>query len=437
MMPVSVLASLLGLLAFFEPCTLALHALYMERAGRGGWKSVVRAAGTVWMARLLLAILPLLMLVLLAPPLVPTPLQAAAALVAMGLLYLVSRRHYLPVPHLELHRVIPGGERLPQGVRLGLTLPACTLPLYVVLAGTVLWLYTPVAAVAGGFLFATFFTLPLLVTSPRMGRKETARLLARLAAVAPWVTAVLLFAAAAWLAWPVPGIDTGGLEEAVARPGWSGLGLAFLAGLVFSFNPVSFAAIPVALAYVTRAGDRRQALWQGGAFVAGLLLTHVLLGGASALGGEWVRNLMGRHWGVVLGPVLILLGLMWAGALRLRLPWPGLRGRRIRGAGGAFLLAMPFSVAVCPFCAPALLVVITASAAIGSAGYGMALLLAFALGRSIPILIGAWSLGWLETLAPFSRYHRHFEVAGGLVLVLSGLYLLNGYFFWVDLGPLS
>ena len=85
MMPVSVLASLLGLLAFFEPCTLALHALYMERAGRGGWKSVMRAAGTVWMARLLLAILPLLMLVLLAPPLVPTPLQAAAALVAMGL----------------------------------------------------------------------------------------------------------------------------------------------------------------------------------------------------------------------------------------------------------------------------------------------------------------------------------------------------------------
>ncbi|RTZ75136.1 MAG: cytochrome C biogenesis protein [Gammaproteobacteria bacterium] len=268
-------------------------------------------------------------------------------------------------------------------------------------------------------------------------RAGGSRLLARAAVVTPYVTAGLLFLAALWFVWPSLVSSAGNLEGALEQASWASLGLSFIAGLVFSFNPVSFAAIPVVLAYVTRAQDEKRALWLGGAFVGGLLVTHVLLGVASALGGEWVQQLLGRYWGAVLGPVLILLGLMWAGVLKLRLPWFSMRAKKVNGAGGAFLLAVPFSVAICPFCAPALLVVITASAAIGSVAYGAALLLAFALGRSIPILLGAWSMGWLESLGPLARHHRLFEVLGGIVLVLAGLYLMNSYFFWFDLGGMS
>ncbi|HHB12365.1 MAG TPA: cytochrome C biogenesis protein, partial [Chromatiales bacterium] len=49
--------------------------------------------------------------------------------------------------------------------------------------------------------------------------------------------------------------------------GWAGLGLSFLAGFVFSFNPISFASIPVVLAYVTKAHEERRAVLLGGAFV--------------------------------------------------------------------------------------------------------------------------------------------------------------------------
>ena len=45
--------------------------------------------------------------------------------------------------------------------------------------------------------------------------------------------------------------------------------------------------------------------------------------------------------------------------------------------------------------------------------------------------VGAWAAGWLESLKPLARYQRAFDVAGGLVLVLSGLYMLNAYFFVV------
>ncbi|MDH5778141.1 MAG: sulfite exporter TauE/SafE family protein, partial [Gammaproteobacteria bacterium] len=107
--------------------------------------------------------------------------------------------------------------------------------------------------------------------------------------------------------------------------------------------------------------------------------------------------------------------------------------KKVTGLWGAFLLAIPFSVAVCPFCTPALLVTLTASAAIGSVPYGFALLLAFALGRSIPIIIGAWSMGWLESLQILSRYQKIFEVIAGVVLILVGLYLLNEYFFFIEM----
>ncbi|MCL4470891.1 MAG: sulfite exporter TauE/SafE family protein [Gammaproteobacteria bacterium] len=211
-----------------------------------------------------------------------------------------------------------------------------------------------------------------------------------------------------------------------------GIALAFLTGFVFSFNPVAFASIPVVLAYVTKAHEEKRALALGSAFIAGMIFTHVALGVAAALGGEWVKTIMGRQWGLFLGPLLIVLGLLWPGWLNLRLPWISLRGRKVAGVWGAFLLGIPFSVAVCPFCTPALMVTLAAAAAIGSVPFGFALLLAFALGRSIPIALGAWGMGWLESLKMLSRHQKAFEVAAGITLILTGLYLLNEYFFIIQ-----
>ncbi|HED16317.1 MAG TPA: cytochrome C biogenesis protein [Gammaproteobacteria bacterium] len=222
------------------------------------------------------------------------------------------------------------------------------------------------------------------------------------------------------------------LKDTLQTASWAGIGIAFLAGFIFSFNPVSFASIPVMLAYVTKAHEERRAIVMGGAFVLGTIVTHVSLGVAAALGGEWVQGVMGRQWGLFLGPLLIIMGLMWAGWLKIRLPWFGVKGRKVTGIWGAFLLGIPFSVAVCPFCTPALLVALTASAAIGSVGFGFALLLAFALGRSIPIMLGAWSMGWLESLQMLSRHQRGLEIVAGIVLILTGLYLLNEYFFIIE-----
>ena len=226
-------------------------------------------------------------------------------------------------------------------------------------------------------------------------------------------------------------IEAEALRSAVEHAGFAAAAVGFIAGLAFSFNPVALASIPVSLAYVTKGRDKSQALLFGSMFLLGMILTHVVLGLIAGLGGKWASEVTGRAWGLFLGPLLIILGLMWAGWLRLPLPSFGFRATRPTAAWGAFLLGIPFAVAVCPVCTPALVVLLGAAAGIGSVLFGVVLLLAFALGRAVPIALGAFAVGWLENLKSLSHYRRGFEIAGGLTLIVMGLYMLNAVLFWI------
>ncbi len=226
-------------------------------------------------------------------------------------------------------------------------------------------------------------------------------------------------------------MDADALRVALQHAGLAAIGVAFVAGLAFSFNPVALASIPVSLAYVTKGRDKGQALIFGSLFILGMIVTHVFLGIVAGLGGKWAADLTGRGWGLFLGPLLIVLGLMWAGWLRIPLPSFGFRASRPTAASGAFLLGIPFAVAVCPVCTPALIVLLGVTAGLGSVVLGVALLFAFALGRAIPIALGAFAVGWLENLKTVSRYRRGFEIAGGLTLILMGLYMLNAVYIWI------
>ena len=226
-------------------------------------------------------------------------------------------------------------------------------------------------------------------------------------------------------------MDADALRQAAEHAGYAAAGIAFLAGIVFSFGPVALASIPVSLAYVTRGRDKNQALLLGAMFIFGMILTHAVLGLVAGLGGQWAASVTGRGWGLFLGPLLIVLGLMWAGWLRIPLPSFGFRASRPAGAWGAFLLGIPFAIAVCPVCTPALVVLLGVSAGLGSALLGMVLLLAFALGRAVPLAVGALTIGWLENANRLSSYRRGFEIAGGLTLIVMGFYMLNAVLFWI------
>ena len=226
-------------------------------------------------------------------------------------------------------------------------------------------------------------------------------------------------------------MDADQLQAALQDASWASLVIGFSTGFLFSFNPVALASIPVSLAYVTKSREQRVAVEYAGAFVIGMLLVHVILGAVAALGGIWVQYLVGRYWGLVLGPVLIVLGLAWGGWIRLPLPQIAIRARRATTLWGALALGAAFAVAVCPFCTPALVVLLGISASSGSILFGTLLLLAFAVGRAVPILLGSWAIGALESLKALARYQRSFELIGAIILVLMGLYMLNAFFILI------
>ncbi len=421
-------AIVFGLLAFFEPCTIATHTLFSVRTHEESGKSCCQKLATLWLVRsaLLVAILIGAVLVF------PTPdwgqYFPSIILLVMALLYIVSRYAYIPIPHLEFFRLLPQGQRMPPAIKLGLSLPACTLPLVVVVVGLAVSVNSLVLALVAGLLFAGMFTLPMLFVTRNNIKGRQQGLFQLYARTSPWVTAFLLVGGAIYLILPLLQINVASMESSLQQASVTGLGLAFAAGFLFSFNPLSFASIPVVLAYVTKVHEPKRAMLMGSAFVLGMLVTHFVLGVGSALGGEWVKTIMGRAWGLLLGPVLMVLGLIWGGWLRFNLPWFSLRAKQVTGIWGAFLLAIPFSIAICPFCTPALLVALTASAAIGSPAYGGLLLLMFALGRSIPVVLGAWGMGRLESFLVLTQHQRKLEIAAGITLFLTGLYLLNEYF---------
>ena len=63
--------------------------------------------------------------------------------------------------------------------------------------------------------------------------------------------------------------------------------------------------------------------------------------------------------------------------------------------------------------------------------FGVLLLVAFGVGRAVPIILGASAMGWLEGRSSLRRSQRALEIVGGVVLILAGLYMLNAYFLFV------
>lgn len=182
----------LGFLAFFEPCTIATHTLFAARLSR----ETVRRRGFVLVELVLSRTLLLMATFGIAGWVGLEGLSAETAmtiLAMIGAVYLISRRIYLPVPHMEFYRLIPGHARASQGIKLGLTLPACTLPLVLVVGVISALTQRPDTALLAGFIFAGMFSLPTLWDSTHKPDAAHQAFLGKAANLSPYITTLLLW----------------------------------------------------------------------------------------------------------------------------------------------------------------------------------------------------------------------------------------------------
>ena len=158
-------SAVLGLLAFFEPCTIATHTLHIARMHQQPPAARFKQLLVVWLTRCCMVIGLLLLIFVIIPAPQWNVTLPSIILVLMALLYLISRWAYLPVPHLAFYHLLPTQLNRNTDLQLGLTLPACTLPLFIIMSGLSLTYNSLLHTVLAGFLFATAFTLPMLLAA--------------------------------------------------------------------------------------------------------------------------------------------------------------------------------------------------------------------------------------------------------------------------------
>ncbi len=202
-----------------------------------------------------------------------------------------------------------------------------------------------------------------------------------------------------------------------------------------ALNPRSAAVIPVVAGYVAGTEKRtsaRKPLHLVSAFILGMMAADALLGVLFAYIGHRVSMVFGPRWEPVIGVMLIILGARWLGLLRFRtfgikLPDKTAENGWAKTTFGAFLLGIPFSMSFCPFCIPYLLTILTVAAATGNIWYSAVLMVFFSLGRGLPLLITGVSVGALKHSHILRRYVPAFEKAGGVLMVLMGVYYLYNF----------
>jgi len=236
----------------------------------------------------------------------------------------------------------------------------------------------------------------------------------------------------AWLSGLMPGtvLTLQDVADAVALPVVS----AILFGLIGATSPCQLTTGVGALAYATARPAETRPVLLALAYVAGKTAVYLLIGVVVVVAGLGLQEasipviVVARR---ALGPLMIVVGLGLIGAWRFRtalgqgIAVRALERVRLRGAAGAFVLGVVFSLAFCPTLFW-LFVGLTVPLALRSPG-GWAFPGLFALGSSLPLLTvaaaGSAAAGAADRILGGVRcWQRPVQVAAGLTLVLAGLH---------------
>ncbi len=207
--------------------------------------------------------------------------------------------------------------------------------------------------------------------------------------------------------------------------------LVFLGGLITSVSPCILTMVPLLVGYIGGYGEggRARGLTLSAAFVSGMALTFAMLGFIAAHFGR-VFGEIGSAWYYVLAAVALIMGLQLAGIITI--PMPGLREMPLKkaGLGGAAIMGFLFGFVASPCATPVLAVIITYAAMQAEPVYGSVLLFVYGLGHGIPLLAAGTFTGLARNLPKLNKYTSYLTYASGIILILSGLYLL----YWVRWG---
>lgn len=220
--------------------------------------------------------------------------------------------------------------------------------------------------------------------------------------------------------------------------------VVFAAGVLTSFTPCVYPMIPVTVTYIggAAAGSRRRAVKLSVVYVLGMAAIYAALGVVAALLGKQFGNFTRSPW--VFGAVGVLIAVFGLAMLGwITIPVPGIFGRvqsrgvRKGGTLGAFLMGLAAGFVAAPCTAPvlALLLVyvsqVRKGSAIGQAIWGGTLLVVFALGLGLLLMLLGIFSGLLSSLPRAGAWMGTIKLVFGVGMLVVAAYFLYqaGYIY--------
>lgn len=212
---------------------------------------------------------------------------------------------------------------------------------------------------------------------------------------------------------------------------WLAIVAVFLGGFLTASNPCVLAMVPLMISIVAGRKEDGPGVLRSFClslvFVLGLAVTFTAMGMVAALAGKMYGDVSGI-WNWVVAAVCLLMGLHMMGIVNFSIPVPVIAQPKTRGLFGALLLGLLFGVVSAPCAAPILVVLLTYLAGSGaSVSYGGLLLLVYALGHSVLILLAGTFMGVARTMIEnrnMVRTMRIMRQAAGAGIVLVGAYFV-------------
>ena len=217
-------------------------------------------------------------------------------------------------------------------------------------------------------------------------------------------------------------------------PDWPFIAGALWLGIGTSISPCPLATNIAAVAFLARrTGQGQRVVWAGLVYALGRTLTYTAIAAAIAGGilsapalAEFARSKLSG----LVGPILILTGMIVAGWIPLRLPGSS-RVNELgnwlakRGMVGEFLLGVLFALSFCPASAAIFFGVLLPMTVKADAPASLSLL--YGLGTALPVVVAvillARGIEFAGRLQAMQRWGAHLQTATALVLIAVGVWL--------------
>lgn len=214
---------------------------------------------------------------------------------------------------------------------------------------------------------------------------------------------------------------------------------AFLLGLLTAVSPCPLATNIAAIGYIGKDIVNRRRIFRNGVLytagrviaytVLGLVLISILKEGASVFG---IQKTIGKWGGLLIGPLLLLIGLFMLFGHRLNIPQFGFAGNgeqlARKGGRGALLLGVLLAMAFCPSSGVLYFGMLIPMSATANAGWLLPVV--FAVATALPVLAVAWILAFsVEKVGEF--YGKLRTVQKWLNIIVGTIFIAVGIYYCI------